>query len=115
MRDVDTSQLSGRLLRVFLTVYDEMSVRKAAERLNISQSTVSHNLEKLRCIIGDKLFVQAGRGIVPSPRAERLVPKVRRLLAQMDALVDHGEYAVSYKHQPLPTKREGGTSRETPY
>ncbi len=92
MRDVDASQLSGRLLRVFITVYDEMSVSKAAERLDTSQSTVSHNLEKLRSIIGDKLFLPAGRGIVPSARAERLAPQVRRVLAQMDALLDTGDY-----------------------
>lgn len=108
MRDVDTSQLSGRLLRVFLTVYDEMSVSKAAERLDTSQSTVSHNLEKLRSIMGDKLFVQAGRGIVPSDRAELLVPKVRRLLAQMDALVDNGNYVPANDPDPFVIATNGG-------
>ncbi|MDE4134430.1 LysR family transcriptional regulator [Phaeobacter sp. QD34_3] len=108
MRDVDASQISGRLLRVFITVYDEMSVSKAAERLETSQSTVSHTLEKLRSIIGDKLFLPSGRGIVPSARAERLAPKVRRLLAQMDALLDTGDYAPLEDPEPFVIATNGG-------
>ncbi|MBE1295596.1 MAG: LysR family transcriptional regulator [Rhodobacteraceae bacterium] len=108
MRDADASQLSGRLLRVFITVYDEMSVSKAAERLHTSQSTVSHNLEKLRSIIGDKLFLPSGRGIVPSARAERLAPKVRRLLTQMDALLDTGEYVPQNDPDPFVIATNGG-------
>lgn len=108
MRDADTSHISGRLLRVFITVYDEMSVSKAAERLNSSQSTVSHNLEKLRSIIGDRLFLPAGRGIVPSARAERLAPKIRRLLAQMDALLETGNYVPLGDPEPFVVATTGG-------
>lgn len=92
MRDIDTSQISGRLLKVFITVFDEMSVSNAAELLGSSQSTISHNIEKLRSILGDPLFLQSGRGIVPSARAEVLAPKVRHLLAEMAVLADGGEY-----------------------
>jgi DNA-binding transcriptional LysR family regulator len=92
MRVVDTSQISGRLLKVFITVFDEMSVSRAAERLDSSQSTISHNIEKLRSILGDTLFLQCGRGIVPSARAVALAPKVRHLLAEMEILADGGDY-----------------------
>lgn len=92
MRDVDTSHLSGRLLKVFITVFDEMSVSKAATQLQSSQSTVSHNLEKLRSIFGDTLFLQSGRGIIPSARAEILAPKIRLLLAELETLAAGSEY-----------------------
>ncbi len=92
MQRIDISQISGRVLRVFLTVYDEKSVSRAAEILNSSQSTVSHNLEKLRGLLGDALFVQAGRGIVPSARADAIAPKVRRILIEMEGLTDQGVY-----------------------
>ncbi|CUH86428.1 Nodulation protein D 2 [Phaeobacter sp. CECT 5382] len=92
MRDVDTSQISGRLLKVFITVFDEMSVSKAAAQLESSQSTISHNLEKLRSILGDTLFLQSGRGIIPSARAEVLAPKIRLLLAELEILADGSEY-----------------------
>ena len=109
MRDVDTSQISGRLLRVFITVFDEMSVSKAAERLNSSQSTVSHNIEKLRSILGDTLFLQSGRGIVPSARAELLAPKIRHLLAELELLADSGEYDPRQDTSPITIATNGST------
>ena len=60
--------------------------------MEINQSTVSHSIEKLRGILGDGLFVQAGRGITPSAHAEMVAPKVGRLLADMEALADLGDY-----------------------
>ncbi len=92
MQRIDISQISGRVLRVFLTVYDEKSVSRAAEVLNSSQSTVSHNIEKLRGLLGDTLFVQSGRGIVPSARADAIAPKVRRILIDLEGLADQGVY-----------------------
>ncbi|MGR3624148.1 LysR family transcriptional regulator [Pseudophaeobacter sp.] len=109
MRDVDTSQISGRLLKVFVTVFDEMSVSRAAERLDSSQSTVSHSIEKLRSILGDPLFLQSGRGIVASARAEVLAPKVRHLLAEMDILADGGDYDPHQDESPIKIATNGST------
>ena len=109
MLKIDTSQINGRLLRIFLTVYDQKSVSKAAHLLDISQSTVSHNIEKLRSILGDSLFIQAGRGIIPSAHAEQMAPKVRRLLAQMEALVDTGHYDSLSDAEPFTIAANGTT------
>lgn len=109
MRDIDTSQISGRLLRVFITVFDEMSVSKAAEQLDSSQSTISHNIEKLRSILGDPLFLQSGRGITPSARAEVIAPKVRHLLAEMAILADGGEYDPARDCSPVTIATNGST------
>jgi len=109
MRNADISQINGRTLRIFLTVHDLKSVSKAAHQLDISQSTVSHNIEKLRGILGDSLFVQAGRGIIPSAHAELMVPKVRRLLADMEALVDLGDYVPQDDDEPFSIAANGST------
>ena len=109
MRNVDISQVNGRILRIFLAVYDLKSVSKAAHLLDISQSTVSHNIEKLRGILGEGLFVQAGRGIIPSAHAELMVPKVRRLLADMEALIDLGDYDPSKDTEPFSIAANGGS------
>ncbi|OUS38709.1 hypothetical protein A9Q94_01770 [Rhodobacterales bacterium 56_14_T64] len=109
MRNADISQINGRVLRIFLTVHDLKSVSKAAHQLDISQSTVSHNIEKLRGILGDSLFIQAGRGIIPSAHAELMVPKVRRLLADMEALVDLGEYVPQDDDEPFSIAANGST------
>lgn len=109
MRDVDTSQISGRLLKVFITVFDEMSVSKAAEQLESSQSTISHNIERLRSILGDPLFLQAGRGIVPSERAEFLAPKIRHLLTDLEGLADNDGYDPLADNTPVRIASNGST------
>ncbi|MGR3758718.1 LysR family transcriptional regulator [Roseobacteraceae bacterium NS-SX3] len=109
MRHFDVSQISGRILRVFITVYDEMSVSRAAEVLDSSQSTVSHTIEKLRGLLGDPLFVQSGRGIVPTPRAEALAPRIRQLLAGMEALADTGGYTPELDPEPLAIVSNGAS------
>lgn len=78
--------LDGRSLKVLLTVLEESSVSAAAERLGVSQSAVSHTLERLRGVLNDPLLVKAGRGIRPTPRAQELGERLRPLLDELRAL-----------------------------
>jgi hypothetical protein len=64
MSELDHLDLDGHLLRLLLAVVDEGSITRAAQRLGVTQSAVSHLLDKLRAIVGDPLFVKSGRGIV---------------------------------------------------
>ena len=77
--------LDGHLLRLFVAVLEEGSVTRAAHRLGLTQSAVSHALDKLRGIVGEALFVRSGRGIVATRFAEELAPRARELLNQLDA------------------------------
>ncbi len=86
MNNVDYLSLDGRALRTFLTVLEERSVSTAAQRLEITQSAVSHTLNRLRLALGDPLFVRAGRGIRPTERALALRAPVRRVLDQLQSL-----------------------------
>jgi len=92
MKKTDFSDLDGRGLQLFLAVYEEGAVTRAATRLSVTQSAVSHGLERLRGILGDPLFVRSGRGIVPTPRAEALVEPARRLLTSMKAMAEMAEF-----------------------
>lgn len=83
MSHFDHSDLDGRLLQLLLAVVEERSVTRAAERLGVSQSAVSHLLDKLRAIVADPLVVKAGRGIVPTARAEALAVRARVLLEDL--------------------------------
>lgn len=85
MSAFDHSDLDGRLLQLLLAVVEERSVTRAAERLGVTQSAVSHLLDKLRQITGDPLIVKAGRGIVPTARAEALAARARVLLEDLRA------------------------------
>lgn len=87
MSKFDHCDLDGHLLQLLLAVHEEGSITRAAQRLGVTQSAVSHLLDKLRAIVGDPLFVRAGRGIVPTARADALVPPARRLLDELRGLV----------------------------
>ena len=57
MNTFDYSSLDGRLLRMFICVYEHQSVTKAAASMGVTQSTVSHGLNQLRKIVNDRLFI----------------------------------------------------------
>ena len=92
MRNSDHLAISGRLLTVFLAVYDTNSVGRAAEVLDINQSSVSHSLDNLRKILGDQLFIKQGRGITPTERAIALAPEVRAMLASLEGMIHRSVY-----------------------
>lgn len=88
MNKIDYLSLDGRSIRTFLMVLEEGSVSKAARRLGITQSAVSHTLDKLREALGDELFVRAGRGIDATEHARALEAPARALLDDMKAMTD---------------------------
>lgn len=88
MKNIDHLSLDGNSLHLFATVLETLSVTKAAERLAMSQSAVSHTLDKLRLALDDPLFVRSGRGIVPTERALMLREDVQDILGRLKALTD---------------------------
>jgi DNA-binding transcriptional LysR family regulator len=86
MNPIDTLNLDFRSLSTFLAVLDEGSVSRAAVRLGVTQSAVSHTLERLRQALGDPLFVKSGRGIVPTHYAQQAGPHVRQILDDLQSL-----------------------------
>ncbi|MFO1269756.1 MAG: LysR family transcriptional regulator [Rubrivivax sp.] len=82
---LDPLDLDGHLLHLLLAVLEEGSVTRAAERLAVTQSAVSHGLARLRRITGDELFVKSGRGIAPTALAQVLAPRARRLVDDLRA------------------------------
>ena len=101
MQNLNCLNLNGRLLRLFILVYDTNSVSRAAELLDLNQSTVSHSLEKLRACLSDPLFVKSGRGILPTERATLLAPRIRELLANIEALEATEDYLPEHDTQPV--------------
>ena len=71
------------LLPVFEAVYEERSLSRAAVRLAMTQSAISHALNRLRAVFRDELFVRQSRGVTPTPAAGRIYPKVREALTSV--------------------------------
>ncbi|OSQ36774.1 LysR family transcriptional regulator [Thalassospira mesophila] len=65
----------------------ESSVTAAAQRLGLSISAMSRTLARLRAATGDPLLVRAGRGMVPTRRAEELRAHVHRLSRDAQAVL----------------------------
>jgi DNA-binding transcriptional LysR family regulator len=75
------------LLVVFDALFDERSVTRAADRLALTQPTVSGMLQRLRSTFSDQLFVRTSHGILSTPRAEALAGPIKELLANAQSLV----------------------------
>lgn len=92
MSHFDWSDLDARLLQLLVAVVEAGSVTGAAQSLGVTQSAVSHQLDKLRAITDDTLFVKSGRGIVPTARAQALAKESRELLGQLERFARSGEF-----------------------
>ena len=78
-------------LRTFVVLYELRSVTAVAERLRVTQPTVSYTLRRLRERFGDDLFRREGHDMVPTARATQLFGPLHEALAQIDATVSESE------------------------
>jgi DNA-binding transcriptional LysR family regulator len=92
MNRIDPLDIDGRLLALLVAVVDTQSITRAADRLGVTQSAVSHGLERLRGLAGEPLVVRSGRGVVATARALALAERARALLAGLQALTDDGVF-----------------------
>jgi DNA-binding transcriptional LysR family regulator len=80
------------LLVVFDIIMKERSIVGASERLNLSQSAVSHSLGRMRKLVGDELFVRDTEGMCPTARALELAVPVQQALARIEAALGSEEF-----------------------
>jgi DNA-binding transcriptional LysR family regulator len=79
------ANLDLNLLRVFDAVFEEGGVTRAGARLGVTQSAISHALNRLRYILDDELFLRGSKGMQPTARAQAIGPQVRVALEQLQA------------------------------
>jgi DNA-binding transcriptional LysR family regulator len=81
------ARLDLNLLVAFDALLTERSVTRAAARIGLGQSAMSHNLARLRTLFGDELLTRGADGMRPTPRALALADPVRVTLSQIQAAV----------------------------
>jgi DNA-binding transcriptional LysR family regulator len=81
--DLHLGSLDLNLLVALDALLEERNVTRAAERMGITQSAMSHALARLRTATGDALLVRGTGGMVPTTRAESLGPPIRRALEEV--------------------------------
>jgi len=74
-----------KLLEALDALLRERNVTRAAARLGISQSAMSHKLARLRDFFGDPLLVGGRGGMVPTPEAERIGRSIKQAFVDLRA------------------------------
>src|SRR5215212_6794807 len=74
-----------RHLQLVEAITAEGSVTRAAERLNVTQSALSHQLREIEDRLGTPLFHRVNRRLALAPAGERLLASARRVLADIRA------------------------------
>lgn len=83
--------MESRDLGLLLTLdalLQESNVTLAGRRLGLSTPATSHALARIRERLKDPILVRAGRGMVLTPRAEALRPRVRSLVEEAAGVLD---------------------------
>ena len=81
------SHIDLNLIRTFVTLYEARSVTLAAERLFVTQPSVSYGLARLRELFDDALFSRTRDGIQPTFIAEQLYATLRESLTRIESAV----------------------------
>jgi len=87
MNELKLRSLDISALLVFHTLADEGSVGRTAQRLGMTQSAVSHALNRLRGLWNDPLFVRSGGRMEPTQKALGLAPGISAALSELDILL----------------------------
>src|SRR5260221_3187541 len=84
MSQIHFASLDLNLLRIFDALMEERSVTRVGARLSLTQSAISHALNRLRHMLGDELFMRTTDGMQPTARAAEIGPRLRQALRQME-------------------------------
>ncbi len=83
----DLRNFDLNLLHAFKLLMEERSVSRAAEKMFISQSAMSHILQRLRNQLDDPLLVKTTSGMQPTARAEALLEPVTIVLNEIQCIM----------------------------
>lgn len=88
---MNTTNFDLNLLRILDMLLREQNVSRAAERLALSQPTVSNALARLREQLDDPLLMRIGRRMQPTPKALALEGPIRAALQQIEQTLNVDE------------------------
>ena len=74
-------------LRLFLVVLEEGSFRRAADRLRISQSAITRQMQSLELDFGVRVLERTSAGVRPTNGGNALAERAKTLLADYDSTV----------------------------
>lgn len=84
---INLAKLDLNLLVALDALLEEASVTRAAVKVGIGQSAMSHALGRLRKTFGDEILTRGPDGMRPTPRALALMEPVRAALNQIETIL----------------------------
>src|SRR5215831_6608247 len=81
-----TYKFTLRQLQYVVAVAELMSFRRAAERCNVSQPSLSAQVAEIEAALGVPLFERDRRGVLVTPAGQELIARARRVLVEADDL-----------------------------
>src|SRR5438445_5819034 len=79
-------------LLAFLAVARERSFTRAAAKLGVSQSALSHTIRRLEARMGIRLLARSTRSVAPTEAGERLLntigPRFEEIEAELEAVTE---------------------------
>jgi DNA-binding transcriptional LysR family regulator len=84
---VNVKTLDLNLVRIFDALMEDHSVRRAGQRLGVTQSAVSHALNRLRYHLNDELLIRTREGMIPTARAVEIAGPLRQALRGIDQVL----------------------------
>src|ERR1051325_11456318 len=76
--------LEVRHLKLVAAVADVGSLKRAGDRLHLTQSALSHQLRDIEARLGAPLFLRVGKRLVLTPAGERLLASARDVLERLE-------------------------------
>ncbi|MEO0457477.1 MAG: LysR family transcriptional regulator [Cyanobacteria bacterium P01_A01_bin.114] len=80
-------KLDLNLLLALDVLIEEASVTKAAEKLNVSQSSMSYSLKRLRSLLDDPILIRTSRDMEPTPFACEISVAIRQVLTDIQNML----------------------------
>ena len=105
-------RITLRQLEYFIAVSEYGSFRRAADKLSISQPTLTAQIAQLEQVLGGQLFERNRSGTSQSPLGRELLLHARRVIEEFQGLVDR---AATLLNGPAGTYRFGVTPTMGPY
>jgi len=103
---MDMMRFDFNLLKTLLIVDQERSVQRAATRLHVTASAVSHALGRLRHALNDPMFIRSKGELVPTPRCRATLIQLRPLLVDLEHALGADPEGNESSFDPLSTRRD---------
>ncbi len=81
------NDLSLRQLQYIVAVADELGFHRAAEKLHVSQPTLSAQIQQVESVLGVQLFERDRRRVLVTRDGAEIVTRARRVLVEVDDLL----------------------------